>query len=242
MELSIKELFDAGVHYGHRTSQWNPKNANFIYGSRNKIHIIDLDKTKSSFELANKAIYQEALAFGTILFVGTKHAARVSIENGAKKCEMPYVSERWLGGMLTNFHTVSKSISKLKNIEEKIQDINFIQKISKKELLVLTRTRDKLRKGLGGISGIEKLPSMVFVIDVAHENIAVSEAVKLGIPVVGIVDTNNHPKGVDYVIPGNDDSLRSIELYVQIIVDTILQAKNDRVQNTIAQEESKIVQ
>jgi len=216
----MRQMLEAGVHFGHQARFWNPKMAPFIFGERSKIHIINLEKTLP--------LYNEALNFvgklvgnkGTVLFVGTKRSARDTIRNEAQRCKMPYVDHRWLGGMLTNFKTVRQSIKRLKDLEAMEQDGTF-EKMSKKEALMLRREKDKLDRSLGGIKDMNRLPDAMFIVDVGHEKIAVAEAKKLGIPVVGIVDSNNSPDNIDYVIPGNDDSIRAIQLYVQGVADAV---------------------
>jgi len=222
--INMRQLLEAGVHFGHQTRFWHPKMAPFIYGQRNKIHIINLDYTLKSFRDAINFLSSVAASGGQILYVGTKRSAQQSVAREASRAGMPYVSKRWLGGMLTNFKTVKQSIKRLHELE-KIIDEGGLENLSKKEGLILTRELNKLNLGLGGIKNMEKLPDALFVIDVGFERIAVSEASKLGIPVVGIVDTNNSPVGIDYVIPGNDDATRSIDLYTSSVTDAILDAK-----------------
>jgi small subunit ribosomal protein S2 len=219
--ITMREMLEAGCHFGHQTRFWNPRNAPFIYGERNKIHIINLEKTLELFNDALNFVGSTAARRGTILFVGTKRAAREAIEQEAKRCGMPYVNHRWLGGMLTNFRTVKQSIARLKELEAMREDGTF-NRLGKKEVLMLGREMQKLERSLGGIKGMNALPTAVFVIDVGHENIAVTEARKLGIPVVGVVDTNNRTDGVDYVIPGNDDAIRAIALYARNVADAIV--------------------
>jgi small subunit ribosomal protein S2 len=224
MSVSMRQMLEAGVHFGHQTRFWNPKMSPFIFGARNKIHIIDLEKTLP--------LYQEALGFvrnliadgGSILFVGTKRAARDSVEREARRCEMPFVSNRWLGGMLTNFKTVKQSIKRLVEITAMSEDGTF-DRLSKKEVLRLQRELEKLERSLGGIKDMGGLPDAMFVVDVGHERIAIKEARKLGIPVVAVVDTNNSPEEVDYVIPGNDDAMRAIELYAFGVADAVIEGK-----------------
>ena len=222
--INMRQLLEAGVHFGHQTRFWHPKMAPFIYGQRNKIHIINLDYTLKSFREAINFLSSVAASGGQILYVGTKHSAQQSVAREASRAGMPYVSKRWLGGMLTNFKTVKQSIRRLHELEKIIEE-GGLESLSKKEGLILTRELNKLNLGLGGIKNMEKLPDALFVIDVGFERIAVSEASKLGIPVVGIVDTNNSPVGIDYVIPGNDDATRSIDLYTSSVTDAILDAK-----------------
>ncbi|RTL01689.1 MAG: 30S ribosomal protein S2 [Proteobacteria bacterium] len=227
MSVSIKEMLEAGVHFGHQTKYWNPKMKPFIFGSRNKIHIINLDKTAPMFDEAVKFAKQTVKNKGFILFVGAKAQASEIIAEEAKRCGMPYVDHRWLGGMLTNFETVKKSIKKLESKSEALA--NPESGLSKKELLDVSREVAKLQKTIGGISEMKGLPSAIFVVDTGMHNIAIQEAQKLGIPVIGVVDTNNDPSGVDYVIPGNDDSARAIKLYTAAIADAVLAAKDETV-------------
>ncbi len=218
--VTMREMLAAGVHFGHQARFWNPKMSPFIFGERDKIHIINLEKTLPRFNDAINFVGKLASKKGNILFVGTKRAARNIVKEEADRCDMPFVNHRWLGGMLTNFHTVKQSIKRLKELETMATDGSFA-KLAKKEALMLTREMEKLDRSLGGIKDMNKLPDALFVIDVGHEKIAVREAIKLGIPVIGIVDTNNSPEGVDYVIPGNDDAMRAIRLYVGAIADAI---------------------
>ncbi|WP_455200720.1 30S ribosomal protein S2 [Kaarinaea lacus] len=218
--VTMREMLAAGVHFGHQARFWNPKMSPFIFGERDKIHIINLEKTLPRFNDAVNFVGKMASKKGNILFVGTKRAARNIVKEEAERCDMPYVNHRWLGGMLTNFHTVKQSIKRLKELETMATDGSFA-KLAKKEALMLTREMEKLDRSLGGIKDMAKLPDALFVVDVGHEKIAIREAVKLGIPVIGIVDTNNSPEGVDYVIPGNDDAMRAIRLYVSAIADAV---------------------
>lgn len=218
--VSMRQMLEAGVHFGHQARFWNPKMAPFIFGERSKIHIINLEKTLPLYEEALNFIGKLVANKGTVLFVGTKRSARDTLRTEAERCKMPYVNHRWLGGMLTNFKTVRQSIRRLKDLEAMEQDGTF-DKMSKKEALMLKREKDKLDRSLGGIKDMNRLPDAMFIVDVGHEKIAVAEANKLGIPVVGIVDSNNSPDGIDYVIPGNDDSIRAIQLYVQGIADAV---------------------
>jgi len=222
--VSMKDMLKAGVHFGHQTCHWNPKMGTYIYGARNKIHIINLEKTVPMFKDALNFIGNIASKKGKILFVGTKEAAHDIVKEEAQRCHMPYVDHRWLGGMLTNYKTIRQSIRRLKELEAMFDKQSF-GRITKKEILNLTREKAKLERSLGGIKNMGGLPDAVFVIDVGHEKIAVREANRLGIPVIGIVDTNNSPEGVSYVIPGNDDSLRSIQLYTKYVADCILEAR-----------------
>jgi small subunit ribosomal protein S2 len=223
-DVSMRQMLEAGVHFGHQTRYWHPKMAPYIFGERNKIHIIDLESTVPLFEEARNFIGRIASKHGKILFVGTKRSAQECIAAEAERCGMPYVSRRWLGGMLTNFKTVKQSIRRLKELETMIEN-GGLERISKKEGLNLRRELDKLNRGLGGIKDMESLPDALFIVDVGHERIAVAEAVKLGIPIVAVVDTNNAPDGVDYIIPGNDDAIRSIQLYVKAMADAALDAQ-----------------
>ncbi len=220
-DVSMRQMLEAGVHFGHQTRFWNPKMAPFIFGDRNKIHIINLEKTMPLFGDAMNFISSLASNRGKILFVGTKRAARKIVREEAQRCGMPFVDHRWLGGMLTNFKTVKQSIRRLKELEAMEADGTF-KKFNKKEVLTLTREKEKLDRSLGGIKDMAGLPDAIFVIDVGHEKIAISEANKLGIPVIGVVDTNNSPDNVDYVIPGNDDAIRAVTLYAQGVARAIL--------------------
>ena len=222
--VSMRDMLKAGVHFGHQTCHWNPKMASYIYGSRNKIHIINLEKTVPLLSDALNFIGGLASKKGKILFVGTKPAARNLVKEEAQRCHMPYVDHRWLGGMLTNYKTIRQSIKRLKELEAMFEK-NAFGRLTKKEILNLTRDKAKLERSLGGIKNMGGLPDALFVVDVGHENIAVAEAKRLSIPVIGIVDTNNSPDGISYVIPGNDDSVRSIELYTKAVADCILEAR-----------------
>ncbi len=224
VDITMRQMLEAGVHFGHQSRYWDPKMAPYIFGKRNKIHIINLEETMPLFVDAMNYLGKLASKGGTILMVGTKRSARDSVREEAVRCGMPYVNQRWLGGMLTNFKTVKISINRLKELESMETDGSF-DRLSKKEALMLTRERLKLDKSLGGIKDIRTIPDAMFVIDVGYEKIAVSEARKLGIPVVAVVDTNNSPDGVDYVIPGNDDAIRAIQLYTVAAADAILEGK-----------------
>ncbi|KTD17010.1 30S ribosomal protein S2 [Legionella jordanis] len=224
MNVSMRELLEAGAHFGHRTRYWNPKMAPFIFGSRNKIHIINLEKTLPMLSDVVNYVGRLASNKAKILFVGTKRAAQDSIREHAKRCGMPYVDHRWLGGMLTNWKTVRQSIFRLKELKEMRERGDFASMI-KKEALMLTRELEKLERSLGGIEDMGGLPDALFVIDVGFEHIAVEEARRLKIPVIGVVDTNNNPDNIDYIIPGNDDSMRAVDIYVRCIADAILDAK-----------------
>ena len=223
-DVTMREMLEAGVHFGHQTRFWNPKMAPFIFGERNKIHIINLEQTMPMCKDAVNYLGKVASKKGKVMFVGTKRAASDAVKQEAQRCGMPYVNNRWLGGMLTNFRTVRASIKRLKELEEMETSANY-ENISKKEILQLSRERNKLDKTLGGIKEMGGLPDVLFVIDVGYENIAVREATKLGIPVVGIVDTNNSPDEIDYIVPGNDDSMRAIKLYTRLAADAILIGK-----------------
>ena len=223
-KVTMRQMLEAGIHFGHQTRFWNPKMSEYIFGDRNKIHIINLEKTLPMFNDAMNAISKIASGNGKILFVGTKRAARNVIQEEAERAGMPYVNHRWLGGMLTNFNTVRQSIRRLKELETMSTDGSF-DRLIKKEALGLTREMEKLDKTLGGIKDMNGLPDAVFVIDVGHENIAVHEATILGIPVIGIVDTNNSPDDVDYIIPGNDDAIRAIKLYIEGVADSVIEGK-----------------
>ena len=221
---SMRDMLEAGVHFGHQTRYWNPRMAPYIFGERNKVHIVNLEKTLPLFNEAVNFLGRMAANRGTILFVGTKRAAQDVVKREAQRCGMPYVDRRWLGGMLTNFRTVRDSIRRLKDLEEMVNE-GGLNRLSKKEALARQRELDKLERGLGGIKNMDGLPDVLFVVDVGHEKIAVAEAVKLGIPVVGVVDTNNSPEGVDYLIPGTDDAIRAISLYVSAVADAVIDAR-----------------
>lgn len=224
MNVSMRELLEAGAHFGHRTRFWNPKMAEYIFGSRNKIHIINLEKTIPLMNDALNYVGKLASNKAKILFVGTKRAAQESIREQARRCGMPYVDHRWLGGMLTNYKTVRQSIFRLKELK-KLREEGAFQTMIKKEALMLTRELEKLERSLGGIEDMGGLPDALFVVDVGFEHIAVEEARRLKIPVIGIVDTNNDPDNIDYIIPGNDDSMRAVAIYVKSVADAILDAQ-----------------
>jgi len=226
--VTMRQMLEAGVHFGHQVRYWNPKMAPYIFGERNKIHIINLEHTLPRYIEASNFLGKLAANKGKVLFVGTKRAAREAVKEHASRCGMPYVDFRWLGGMLTNYQTVKISIKRLKDLENMVTDGTF-SRLSKKEALTLTREKDKLDRSLGGIKDMGGLPQALFIIDVGHEKIAVAEAQKLGIPVVGIVDTNNTPLGIDYVIPGNDDAMRAVGLYVEGVADAIIEGMPDAV-------------
>jgi small subunit ribosomal protein S2 len=223
-DVTMRQMLEAGVHFGHQTRYWNPKMAPYIFGERNKIHIINLEKSLPMFSDALNYLGKMASNGGKVLFVGTKRSARDAVKEQAERCGMPYVNHRWLGGMLTNFHTVKQSIKRLKEQEE-ILEGSGAERLGKKELLTIRRDVEKLQRSLGGIKNMNVLPDVIFVIDVGYEEIAIKEAKKLGIPVVAIVDTNNPLQGVDYIIPGNDDAIRAIQLYASATADAILEAK-----------------
>ncbi len=223
MSVSMREMLEAGVHFGHQTRFWNPKMAPFIYGHRNKIHIINLEKTQPLFQDGLKFIKQLAARRGTILMVGTKRQARDVVAAEAQRCGMPYVDQRWLGGMLTYFKTVKGSLKKLKDMQAQVEA--GTQPSIKKEALMFQREIAKLDKDIGGIADMAALPDALFVIDVGYHKIAIQEANKLGIPVVGVVDTNHSPDGIDYVIPGNDDSAKAVALYARAVADAVLEGK-----------------
>jgi small subunit ribosomal protein S2 len=227
-DVTMRRMLEAGVHFGHQTRFWNPKMAPFIFGERNKIHIINLEKTMPLYKAASEFVRKLVADGGTLLFVGSKRAARDAIAAEAARCGMPFVTQRWLGGMLTNFKTIKQSIKRLKTLEEITDPANASTeavKFTKKELLGLAREKEKLERTLGGIKNMEALPSAVFLVDVGHEEIAVREARKLNVPIVAVVDTNCSPDGIDYPIPGNDDAMRAIALYAEGIADAVLDGK-----------------
>ena len=236
MTVSMREMLEAGVHFGHQTRFWNPKMAPYIYGHRNKIHIINLEKTQPLFNDAMKFIRQLAAKRGTILMIGTKRQAREVIALEAQRAGMPYVDQRWLGGMMTNFKTVKGSLKKLKDMKAQVEAGTEIR--IKKEALMFQRDMAKLEKDMGGIQDMSALPDAMFVIDVGYHKIAILEAKKLGIPIIGIVDSNHSPEGIDYVIPGNDDSSKAVALYAKAVADAVLEGKanagNDVVQSVSA--------
>ena len=233
MSVTMRQMLEAGVHFGHQTRFWNPKMAPFIFGQRNKIHIVNLEKTLVKYNEAMDFVRKLAANRGTVLLVGTKRQAREIVAEEARRANMPYVDERWLGGMLTNFKTVKVSIKRLKDMEAMVED-GSIERLSKKEALMASRELEKLQKSLGGIKELGGLPDALFVIDVGYHKIAITEANKLGIPVVAVVDTNHSPEGVDFVIPGNDDSSRAIRLYARGIADAVLEGKNAVIQEIVA--------
>jgi small subunit ribosomal protein S2 len=223
--VSMRQMLEAGVHFGHQTRYWNPKMATYLFGSRNKIHIIDLEKTLPMFNDAMNYLGQMTANKGTVLFVGTKKAARKVVAEEAARCGMPYVNHRWLGGMLTNFKTIKKSINRLKELEAMKADGTLYQRFAKKEALGMERELEKLERSLGGIKDMKGVPDVIFILDVGYEKNAISEAKKLGIPVVGIVDSNNSPEKIDYIIPGNDDSIRAVKLYCESVSAAVMEAK-----------------
>ncbi|RKZ91674.1 MAG: 30S ribosomal protein S2 [Candidatus Parabeggiatoa sp. nov. 1] len=229
LNISMRQMLEAGVHFGHQTRYWNPKMAPYIFGERNKIHIINLENTLPMYNEAANFLGQLVAKKGTILFVGTKRAAQEVVKEAAIRCGMPYVNRRWLGGMLTNYKTVRNSIKRLKDLETYTQD-GSLYRLTKKEALSRTRELEKLERSLGGIKDMNGLPDALFIIDVGYERIAVKESAKLGIPVVGVVDTNNNPMNVDYIIPGNDDAIRAITLYANGIADAIIEGRQASLQ------------
>jgi small subunit ribosomal protein S2 len=233
MSVTMRQMLEAGVHFGHQTRFWNPKMAPFIFGARNKIHIINLEKSLPMYQDALKFVRQLASNKGTILFVGTKRQAREIVLEEAQRAGMPYVDFRWLGGMLTNYKTVKGSIKRLKELEAMVED-GSLEKLSKKEALMYSRELEKLQRSMGGIKDMGGVPDAIFVIDVGYHKIAVTEAKKLGVPIIGVVDTNNSLDGVDYVIPGNDDSTRAIRLYARGVADAILEGKSAVIQEMVA--------
>ncbi|MBA3903142.1 MAG: 30S ribosomal protein S2 [Rhodocyclaceae bacterium] len=233
MTTTMRQMLEAGVHFGHQTRFWNPKMAPFIFGHRNKIHIINLEKTLVKYQEAMNFLRKMAANKGTVLFVGTKRQAREIVREEALRAGVPFVDERWLGGMLTNFKTVKQSIKRLKDLETMSQDGSF-ERVGKKEALMLQREMVKLSKSIGGIKDMNGLPDAIFLIDVGYHKIAVTEANKLGIPVVAVVDTNHTPEGIAYVIPGNDDSSRAIRLYARGAADAVLEGRSQTVQEIVA--------
>ena len=231
MTVTMREMLEAGVHFGHQTRFWNPKMAPFIFGHRNKIHIINLEKSLPMFQEAQKFAKQLSANRGTILMVGTKRQARELVAEQAQRAGVPYVDQRWLGGMLTNFKTVKTSIKRLKDM--KAQQEAGLDSMSKKEQLMFVRELEKLEKDIGGIQDMNALPDAIFVIDVGYHKIAVSEAKKLGIPLIGVVDSNHNPEGIDYVIPGNDDSAKAVALYARGIADAILEGRANAVDEVV---------
>ena len=228
----MREMLEAGVHFGHQTRYWNPKMAPYIFGHRNKIHIINLEKTVDKYQEATKFVKQLAARGGNILFVGTKRAARELVATEAARCGMPFVDARWLGGMLTNFKTVKTSVKRLKDMEAVVAE-GGAERMIKKEGLLFQRELDKLNKSIGGIKDMNGLPDAIFVIDVGYHKIAIAEAKTLGIPVVAVVDTNHSPEGIDYVIPGNDDSAKAIALYAKGIADAVLEGREQNLNGLV---------
>ena len=231
MSVTMRQMLEAGVHFGHQTRFWNPKMAPFIFGHRNKIHIINLEKSLPMFQEAQKYAKQLVANRGTVLFVGTKRQAREIVAEEARRCGMPYVETRWLGGMLTNFKTVKTSLNRLKDM--KAQQEAGLDSMSKKEQLMFSREMEKLEKDIGGIQDMNALPDAIFIIDVGYHKIAVSEAKKLGIPLIGVVDSNHNPEGIDYVIPGNDDSAKAVTLYARGMADAVLEGKANAVNDVV---------
>ncbi|MBK7491983.1 MULTISPECIES: 30S ribosomal protein S2 [Nitrosomonas] len=232
MSVTMRQMLEAGVHFGHQTRFWNPKMAPYIFGHRNKIHIINLEKTLVMYEEAMKYVRQLSANKGVVLFVGTKRQARDIVREEAQRCGSPYVDQRWLGGMLTNFKTIKQSIKRLQEMEVMTQD-GTLDKLVKKEALDLQRELDKLNSSLGGIKDMKGLPDALFVIDVGYQKGAITEARKLGIPVIGVVDTNHNPDNLQYIIPGNDDSSRAIRLYARGVADAILEGRNQSIQEIV---------
>jgi small subunit ribosomal protein S2 len=232
MSVSMREMLEAGVHFGHQTRFWNPKMAPYIFGHRNKIHIINLEKTQPAFEDALKFIKQLSARRGTVMMIGTKRQARDTVAIEAARAGVPFVNQRWLGGMLTNFKTVKGSLKKLKDMQVQVEA--GLDNLKKKEGLLFQRELAKLEKDIGGIQDMNALPDALFVIDVGYHKIAIAEAKKLGIPVIGVVDTNHSPEGIDYVIPGNDDSSKAVALYAKAVADAILEGKANAVNEVVA--------
>ncbi len=233
MTVTMRQMLEAGVHFGHQTRFWNPRMAPFIFGQRNKIHIVNLEKTMVKYLEAMEHIRKLSANKGTVLFVGTKRQAREIVAEEARRAGMPFVDERWLGGMLTNFKTVKQSIKRLKDLEAMVED-GSIERLSKKEALMTTREIEKLTKAIGGIKDMGGLPDAIFVIDVGYHKIALTEAKKLGIPLIAVVDTNHSPEGVDFVIPGNDDSSRAIRLYARGVADAVIEGRSQTIQEIVA--------
>ncbi len=241
VSVTMRQMLEAGVHFGHQTRYWNPKMSQYIFGHRNKIHIINLERTLSLYQDALKFAKQLAANRGSLLFVGTKRQARDIVREEAQRCSMPYVDYRWLGGMLTNFKTVKQSIKRLKEMEQMQQD-GSMERISKKEALGLQREMEKLQRSLGGIKDLSALPDALFIIVVGYQKGAVQEATKLGVPVIGVVDTNHSPAGIDYVIPGNDDSSRAIRLYARGMADAVLEGRSQAVEEVVAASRDEFVE
>ena len=241
MSVTMSEMLEAGVHFGHQTRYWNPRMAQYIFGHRNKIHIINLERTLALYQEALRFMRQLAANKGTVLFVATKRQARDVIREEALRCSMPFVDHRWLGGMLTNFKTVKQSIKRLKEMEQTKEE-GGLERMSKKEALGIQRELDKLDRSLGGIKNMVSLPDAMFVIDVGYQRGAVAEAVKLGIPLIGVVDTNHSPEGIDYVIPGNDDSGRAIRLYARGAADAILEGRSQTLEEVVSTTRDEFVE
>ena len=241
MSVTMRQMLEAGVHFGHQTRYWNPKMAQYIFGHRNKIHIINLERTLELYLSATKFVSKLAANKGTILFVGTKRQCREIIREEALRCSMPFVDHRWLGGMLTNFKTVKQSIKRLKEMIQMGED-GTLERMSKMEALGIQRERDKLERSLGGIKDLASLPDALFIIDVGYHKGAVTEAVKLGIPVVAVIDTNHSPDKIDYVIPGNDDSSRAIRLYARGMADAVLEGRSQAVEEVVAASRDEFVE
>jgi small subunit ribosomal protein S2 len=241
VSVTMRQMLEAGVHFGHQTRYWNPKMAPFIFGHRNKIHIINLEKTLAMYQEAMKFVRQLTANRGTILFVGTKRQARDILREEAQRCQSPFVEHRWLGGMLTNFKTVKQSIKRLREMETMQQD-GSLDRISKKEALGLTREMQKLQRSLGGIKELSAPPDALFIIDVGYQKGAVAEANKLGIPVIGVVDTNHNPEGIAYVIPGNDDSSRAIRLYARGVADAVLEGRTQSLEEVVSASKDEFVE
>ena len=241
--VTMRQLLESGVHFGHQTRRWNPKMKRFILTERNGIYVIDLNQTVSGINAAYDFVKETVARGGNILFVGTKKQAQAAVAEQAQRVGMPYVSQRWLGGMLTNFKTVKGSIKRLKDMEQAVED-GALDQMTKKEALLFTRELAKLTSSLGGIKDLNGLPDALFIVDVGYHKIAVTEARKLGVPIVGVVDTNHSPEGIDYVIPGNDDSGRAVRLYARGVADAILEGKAARLQETVkaATEEDEFVE
>ena len=241
MSVTMRQMLEAGVHFGHQTRFWNPKMAPYIFGQRNKIHIINLEKTMVMYEEAMNYVRQLAANKGTILFVGTKRQARDIVREEAVRCSSPYVDQRWLGGMLTNFKTIKLSIKRLHDMETMVQD-GTLDKLVKKEALDHQRELEKLNSSLGGIKDMQGLPDAMFVIDVGFQKGAITEAKKLGIPVVGVVDTNHSPDGMHYVIPGNDDSSQAVRLYARGVADAVLEGRSQSIHEIVEMDETEVVE
>jgi len=222
--VTMREMLEAGIHFGHRTRFWDPKMAPYIFGARNQIHIINLEKSLPMFRKALDVVQEVASRNGRILFVGTKRSAREVIKEEASRCGMPYIDYRWLGGTLTNYKTIRQSVKRLVQLEEQFEG-NKLNGLTKKEILQLEREKEKLSRSLGGIKNMGGLPDLIFVVDVGYEQLAITEARKLGLPIIGVVDTNSNPENIDYVIPGNDDAIRAIRFYTQHVADTIIEAR-----------------